>query len=519
MEADEHFYSDDPSKGPSDVKTRLEGVDYFFLGNGFIQAAVQVCPGGEGTRIGLLIMDPKKPGPKRSALTLDPADGLAGTQVRIRAGEQEFLPSGEGLSSAWIDHNGIPAVRVKWQARDFQVEELFFCPDRSTPRLTRQITIKRDRHPLLEGGKHQVSQTDSEMNSGPVSLTAVTGSGDRSLKKEFPGVDGEVTTLSLCYELEVHGEETPVVKTRWQEPAPAAREARAYWQNLALCDFSHDSLNHLFTASKNQIPAVIEKSGIMDGSIWQYGLEWVRDQAMVIMGLAMAGDFETARTMLSRLFTRFVTDEGDTIDSSRKRPPAEIELDQNGQLLLALKTYVFWSRDLSLAEELWDKIRATAEFPLKACFRHEPSGLLHNQREYWERHALHGVEDGMELSYQLYVALGLHCASALAQLMGRTEEAIRWEAEGRRLRITALTHKEFGLIEAGRFIKRRKVTGEVQVETTAAVDAGLPEGIPLLEDGPHLLNPDSSSVLPIALEFLDPKGEVARNTLKDMEKL
>lgn len=40
MEVKEHFYSDDPARGPADAKTTLPGVQYFFLGNGLIQAAV-----------------------------------------------------------------------------------------------------------------------------------------------------------------------------------------------------------------------------------------------------------------------------------------------------------------------------------------------------------------------------------------------------------------------------------------------------------------------------------------------
>jgi hypothetical protein len=48
---------------------------------------------------------------------------------------------------------------------------------------------------------------------------------------------------------------------------------------------------------------------------------------------------------------------------------------------------------------------------------------------------------------------------------------------------------------------------------------GLPEGIPLLQDGPHYLDPDASSALPIAHAFVDPKGEVATATLAHIEEL
>jgi len=40
----------------------------------------------------------------------------------------------------------------------------------------------------------------------------------------------------------------------------------------------------------------------------------------------------------------------------------------------------------------------------------------------------------------------------------------------------------------------------------------LPAGIPLVEDGPHYLDPDVSSILPIAFEVVDPKGDLAAYT-------
>ena len=67
----EHIYHDDPNVGPPDVRTELKNVDYYFLGNGLIQAAVQAAPAGDGTPVGLLIMDPERLRKKRDALTMD----------------------------------------------------------------------------------------------------------------------------------------------------------------------------------------------------------------------------------------------------------------------------------------------------------------------------------------------------------------------------------------------------------------------------------------------------------------
>ena len=71
IDVKEHYYDDDPESGHPDVRTRIKGVSYFFIGNGWIQGAVQVAPSGEGTPLGLLIMNPEYLGKKREALTMD----------------------------------------------------------------------------------------------------------------------------------------------------------------------------------------------------------------------------------------------------------------------------------------------------------------------------------------------------------------------------------------------------------------------------------------------------------------
>ena len=114
MDEREHFYSDDPTRGPADGRTTLPGVDYFFLGNGHIQAAVQICPAGQATPLGLLIMDPHKLGPKRDALTFDAGAGLHATMVRIRSQAAAHEPRGAAIDARWTEVDGVPAVTVSW---------------------------------------------------------------------------------------------------------------------------------------------------------------------------------------------------------------------------------------------------------------------------------------------------------------------------------------------------------------------------------------------------------------------
>ncbi len=125
----------------------------------------------------------------------------------------------------------------------------------------------------------------------------------------------------------------------------------------------------------------------------------------------------------------------------------------------------------------------------------------------------------MELAHQLYVSIGLGQAAELAEVLGHKEDAQRWKSESLRLRNALLADDRFALIEDGCLIKRRLVDGEVQREVVASTDAGLPEGIPLFEDGPHLLDPDTSTLYPITLEFIDPKSKLARTTLDAIEPL
>ena len=467
----------------------LAGVEYFFIGNGLVQAAVQWDTSGEGTSLGLLVMHPCRFGPKRAALTFDPEVGLRATTVQVRSGGQSHVPLAGTVECQWADDEGVPVVSATWKGGAFQVEERFFCPDRARPVLIRVVTVRN-------------------AGDGPVDVAVATGPEAERLERNASIEPGGTVRYVLQYRLS-EADDRPIVKSAWLDAQPALDGARAYWSGLSTCSFDSPSLNHLFAAARRQMPAVLGPSGQMDGSIWQYNLEWVRDQAAVSSALLMLGDFALSRTMLARLLTDFVSEAGDTVDSGRSRPPEEAELDQNGQLLLAVKTYVDWTGDVPFVREHWKKMTAVAEFPLRPEFRHAESGLLHNCREYWERHAIFGIEDGMEMVYQLYVSMGLTAAAHLARLIGEAQQAERWDAEADRLKRAMLEDERFGLVDNGRFTKRRRVDGTVQERIHVQAGAGLPDWMPVAGPGLHYLNPDTCSILPIALEFIDPASEAA----------
>lgn len=499
IQAEEHFYDDDPSDGHPDVRTRLKNAAYFFLGNGHILAAVQVAPSGEGTPVGLLIMNPEKLGKKREALSFDPASGLEATQIRVLLNGKPADVNGGSIEAAWIERNGIPEVRLKYRLnRDkLEVTEQFFCPNRTQPRLVREVRLKNP-------------------SSKSRRFTLETGIKNHFIRGEMTVEPGGTGCRFIRYDLKKNGRTAETAffiqeKGKFEISRTAGLGAAA--------SFSMPMLDRLFNAARFQLPAVISRTGKVDASIWQYNREWVRDQAMMVIGLVHAGCFQTARVMLGRLFREFVTDKGDTVDSGCLRRRDEVELDQNGELLLALWNYVLWSGDRNIILSHWDKIQAAADFPLKPDFRHEASGLLANRREYWERHGIHGIEEGMELAYQLFVSIGLKAAAETARLISHKKKAFRWEREAARLRKIMLEHPRFALMDSRGFIKRRHIDGTVREEIHAGPEAGLPEGVPLAAKRKHFLNPDTSAVLPIAWNFVPADSPAASFTLAQVETL
>lgn len=497
IDGSEHFYNDDPKVGPEDVRTRLRDVEYFFLGNGLIQAAVQWAPAGEGTALGLLIMNPDRLRKKREALTMDRELGLAPTQVTVSVAGHEWRATAGEVTASWDDNAIVPTVRVLWRAPGLQVEERFSCPTWNQAAIYREVTLRN-----LRGQR--------------VSCVISTGIGAKKINRVVTLPGRGRRSLRLGYRLRAARDQVGV---GWLVRPPRDSACRRFWQGLARVRLGDARLDHFFRASSRQLPVAVSRRGCIDGSIWQYNLEWMRDQAMVALALTYLGATELARTIFARLLRKFVTPEGDTLDSSEKRNPAEVELDQNGLLLLTLRDYVAWTGDTALVRRHWRKIRAVAEYPLQAVFHHPASGLLCNTREFWERHAGHGIESGMEMIYQAFVVLGLAAGAELARLTGHSTEAIRWEGESRRLKTALLEDAQFRLHDERGFIKRRAPDGRVQETIQPQPSAQVPTAAPLGGAGPHYLNPDAASVLPIALGLIPPRSALARRTLRTVEQL
>jgi hypothetical protein len=488
----EHIYDDDPNRGHPDVRTRLKDVSYFFLGNGLIQAAVQLAPSGEGTPLGLLLMDPDRLGKKRDALTMDPALGLEATMARVESGGASHEPKTEGLRASWTTRDGVPAVEARWTWPGGEVIELFFCPDLDRPRLAREVSVR------------------CAAATGAVRISASAG-GRTAVVEAAAG--GE--PASFVY-LIVPGTERVELRA---EPATVSAAARSRWADAARFAFSDPLPGRLGLVSQFQLASAASAAGRMDSSIWQYNREWVRDQAFVAVGHLMAGGRDVAARLLGRLLREFITPEGGAMDSSEVRGPAEAELDQNGVLLYALEQYVRWTGDVSLVAEHWPRIQALAEYPLRQEFAHPESGLLTNSREFWERHRIHGIRPGMELVHQVFVSIGLAAGARLAVAMRQPDQAARWAVHAERLRTAVLSHPRHGFVRDGALVKRLNLDGTLQDRIDPVPDSMMPAGAPLLRPGAHWLNPDTCVTLPVAMRFIAPDSPLARRTLDSVEPL
>ncbi len=497
IEFSEHYYSDDPNDGHPDVKTFLKNVSYFFIGNGSVQAAVQYSPGGEGSPLGLLIMDPEKLKPKRGALTLDREAGIAKTMLSLIIDGKSDDYRYRDIYVAWDKTRDFPVIKACWRYGKLLVEERFYCKDMTSPEIIREITI--------------INKHIEKMK-----FSVLTGLLNLDIKKDVEIAPYDIFELELLYTLAAEKNEVSLDIAGKKRPLT---EQLDYWSRTAKITTGSDLLDHYFRSSSIQLGSVISNKGKVDASIWQYNREWVRDHSFMVLGLLMAGHHEKAYTVLDRLLAEFVTDDGACQDSSEFRTPDEVELDQNGLLLYTLKKYVLWTDDIKIISKHWDKIYAVAEFPLKNVFRHQPSGMFYNRREYWERHKAYGIDAGLELAYQFFNVLGLQAAAFLARKMSRDEEAVRWLEFSETLKNSMLKDEKYNFVDERGFIKRRSPDSSIQETINIREEADLPEGIPLKRDIEHFLNPDSSCVYPIVYGLEPPDSEIASATMNSMEEL
>ncbi|MGA2624758.1 MAG: hypothetical protein ABSF91_12940 [Bacteroidota bacterium] len=529
-------HADSPQKEqgvPQDFYSNKTGTEYFFLGNGLIMAALQTSPSEEaGTHCGLLLMSPEHFARKNTTYLFHPERGLLHSRFYVIVDGTLHAPEFVTSRVHWEYPGNIPTVVIDWAVGSIAIREELMCPS-NDPVILRTVTLENAGsiphevtgrlflYPNL--GFFDEYHVDREhftlQAKGYQTLelfaTNATSAGDRSLDVDFEELypkekKSTAFILTLNY---------PRKEFEGRRLAAVMEETKKYWSRCSQFDFDDASLNHLFLTSRSGIRAAVAHSGKLDGGIWQYNMEWVRDQSMVAAAASMTGQLELAAAILTRILTSSVNEDGKTVDASRHRTTDTVELDQNGELIYGLYTNWVWSGSDAILKLFWEKIKKVAEYALQQPFLDPESGLVKNKREYWERDASFGVKEGFELTYQFWNIIGLELASSMASHMKDDALAENWLQASLKMKRSFLQHPRFSLVDEGKFIKRRLTTGEVQRTLEPLDRKTMPPGMPLNIEKVSFCEPDSASVYPIIFEMVDPSSSLATNTMESMEEL
>jgi hypothetical protein len=443
-----------------------------------------------------------------------------------------YVPEPGRVEIDWQDFDGVPSVRMRWKAGSCEVTERLWCAGREAALIrevgvnntgaavveARALTVLRP-NPLLFD-EYGVNRAEARLEAhGYHHLELSAAGGGQTLEREVEVklgllAPGESGNARFVLTLDRPG-------STWNAGSLglARADAASLWRNRATLNTGDAGLDGMFRMAGRGLRSVVAESGKMDGGLWGYNLEWVRDASMAAAGALLAGHIETCEAMLERILTRMISANGAALDSSFHRPPETIELDQNGQVLCTLWTHWAWTGSEAIIRKHWPKIRAVADFALDPVYRDPRTGLVKNTREFWERSAPHGVREGYELAYQCWNIAGWQRAAEMARMLGDEESEKRWLEAAGLMRRSFLSDPQFSFIRDGRLVKRLQANGEQQVTLEPPQRDSMPPGMPLRVEPVSYCDPDASSVYPILLGVVDPNGAVARRTLDSMEAL
>jgi hypothetical protein len=517
-----------------DFETTLPETDYFFLGSGQIQAAIQWSRHPGATPLGLLISDPEHFARKWSTHLYHPEYGLSKTMLTVILDGVRYRPD-ESTQVVWYPDE-MPGITAMWRAGEHYVIERFWTAV-DEPILAREITIGSEK-PLtdlrlelsLYGNPALFSQfLGNEYGLSAQGYDAIIVSShapgqfhERTLTVPFYDTGG-MYQATLYYSLGPEMPKTGVADLIAKEKTYWATTC-ARWTQPHPSPLLHE-VERLFAASANGLRAAVSDSGRFDASIWQYGYEWSGDASMVVEGLIYSGQFEIAQGTLDNIFHRMTIEEGMAMESSRFRGGKDSELNNNGEILKACRTYLDWTGDRDFIYAHYGRIQSVANYLLRPEFLNEETGMLMASRDIWERNEAMGILPGYDVSHQTFGILGLRDAAKIAKEFGHDDDMKLWQDAAKRMRTSFLEHPTHSMIEGGCIIKRRLLNGSIQTELKPQTGDSdfrsqfMPEGMPLAGKGERLWEPDVSEVFPICYGVIDPRSDVAKNTIEAMEIL
>lgn len=515
-----------------DFQTTLPDTDYFFLGSGKIQAAIQWSRNKDATPLGFILSRPDQFARKWGSHLFHPELGLERTMVTVIIDGVRYKPSHDSLQVSWSEHQGVPNIFARWKAGEHEVVESFWTsPD--TGALIRWVWIKdcNEKQVEIETSLYanpsllsSFGSSESLLYAAGYSVIYLAARVKASINERFMTIIPE-PFLSADKGAHLIYAEGGVKGLNIEEMFTAES---AYWHKTScIIPDTGKEIAQTFDAAKNGLRAVIASSGRFEASIWQYGMEWGRDAARVAEGLIYSGQFELAKKVLTNILTALSNADGMVAEASRFRGGKQSELDSNGLVLSAIHTYYEWTGDTEFVKAHWPRISAIADYLLKEEFVDEATGLFKASRDIWERNEAMGIEEGFDIAHETFAISGLFDAALLAEYIGETEQNILWKAAAEKAQQSFLSHPSHSLIENDRIIKRRLLNGTRQTELHLNKNKEseeffakfAPSTMPLADSGKHLLEPDISQLFPIIFGFVDSNSDVTKNTINDVAKL
>ena len=519
-----------------DFVTYHPGIEYFLLGNGDIQAVVQYSPRQDVEKpqsfLGLTLMSSEHFARKWSTFLFHPEAGFGRTMFSVVLDGKQFSPDPRSFRSIdWKHIDNVPVVALRWNAGAVDVEEEFFLPVAGGVLFRRVIATNNGATPVALKVNAGLVPNFALFDDIYTEDQAVVGNGfhrvrlmtdEKNVSTSFryymsvdKGTLAASQSLQTQFTYSIGGDEQNLPKSFSQ----TQKKTSDYWSGKTHLESGNALLDHLFNISRSGLKANIARSGKRDSGIWMYNMEWVRDDSMMVSGLVKAGFFAEAKTILTKMLEKSVGEDGRTIESSRWFGHDYTELDQNGELLYVVWSYLCWTDDEKFVRKFWSKLKLVADFPLQDIFWNKTAGLLRNKREYWERNDSFGFTDGFEMVYQFWVILGLEKIIEVAEHLGDRKPIARWRDAAGKLKSAMLKNPTYRFIEDGHFIKRRSLNGDWQRYVIPPNRKSMPPDSPLATEEKSSCDPDTAEVQPIIYGMIDPSSELSQKTLDWVEKL
>lgn len=513
-----------------DFRTDIPDTEYFFLGSGKIQAAIQWSKDPSCTPLGIILSDPQHFTRKHGSHLFHPEFGLERTMITVIIEGVRYKAGHDNLNVCWSEHEGVPNVLASWKAGELTVLQSFYVPH-ETPTLMHWVAV------LGAGEKNVEIETALYTNPtlfssfGVAQFLYASGYDVIYLSSKQKSRFDERFMNITAEDFGENAKEAHIIyvtgrSTERIEIETNFANEREYWEKTtSVTSQKYKRLTDLFTISKLGLRSVIASTGGFDASIWQYGMEWGRDAAMIAEALLYSGQFELAKTVLTNILTKLTNEKGMVAEASRFRGGLDAELDSNGLILRVLQIYVEWTGDFEFLGGHTLRIAAIADYLLQPEFIDTETNMLVAARDIWERSEAVGIEKGYDVAHQTFAILGLEAASSISKYFGEAKKGLMWESAAKKMKDSFFNHPTHSMIDEGRIIKRRLANGEVQrtlhykKKDDKYLSSLVPDVMPLGSTREHYLEPDVAQCFPIIYGLIDAKSDVAVTTLAECEKL